>query len=311
MSEIFTIVVLPDSQRYVEDGFRDKRLHCFEKQIQWILDNKNEYNIRFVTHVGDIVHHRDSITERTAFFECIQQLNGRVPFGFCGGNHDLLFGEQAESVVLNRGKDVFLEEYTHPEILKLQDEYICTFRKEAHWINDCNHGYSNAQMFSVFGKKYMVIHLEYGPSDDTVEWAASLLLKHRDIPTFLTTHMFITPEEEQGITKRDSRLSTYQSNMVGEGDNAGFDIWNKLIVPYENVHCVLCGHYADERYMLLDTGTRKVAALQSDYELEKPYYGNGWMRLLRIDPSNKTMKVETYSPVLNEYKSGEKSCFVI
>lgn len=311
MSDSFMIVVLPDSQRYVEDGFREEKLHCLEKQIEWIIENKDKQNICFVTHVGDTVHHRDKIGERRAFFEQISRLKNVVPFGFCAGNHDTLFGERAAAVIAGRGKVVDAQELDQPAVRAVRDSYVAQFRKEAWWISDCDDAQSNAQVFTALGRQYLAIHLEYGPSDATMAWANALAEEYRNCPVLLTTHMFLTPEEPQGITRRESRLSTYQNNMVGEGDNAGIDIWEKLIVPHENVKWVVCGHYADERYMALDAGNRIVHAMQSDYELDKPYGGNGWMRLLTFTPSQGRLEVETYSPVLDAYRLREKSHFVI
>lgn len=305
------IVVLPDSQRYVEDGFRKERLHCLEKQIQWIIDHKEEKNICFVAHVGDTVHHRDRVGEREAFFQCISRLKDQVPFGFCAGNHELLFGERAVEVLAGREKVGTPEEFDQPEVRIVRDSYVREFRKESWWISDCDDGQSNAQVFTALGQKYLVLHLEYGPSDTTIEWAASLLKRYKDMPVLLVTHMFLTPEEPQGITRRESRLSTYQSNMVGEGDNAGIDIWEKLVLPYENVKWIVSGHYADERYMALDAGGRVVHAMTSDYELEKPWYGNGWMRLLTFTPEKGRLKVDTYTPVFDAYKMRPKSHFEI
>jgi len=34
----FTIVLLPDTQHYVEEGKYSKNLECFESQIQWIIE---------------------------------------------------------------------------------------------------------------------------------------------------------------------------------------------------------------------------------------------------------------------------------
>ena len=48
--ENFTIIVLPDTQYYSEGN-----LHVFDNQTQWIVNNIDEMNIVFVSHLGDIV----------------------------------------------------------------------------------------------------------------------------------------------------------------------------------------------------------------------------------------------------------------
>ena len=85
----FTIVLLPDTQHYVEEGKYSKNLECFESQIQWIIENKMKLNIVFVSHVGDIVQHHDIEDEFLRASNVMRKLDGVVPYGFCAGNHDM------------------------------------------------------------------------------------------------------------------------------------------------------------------------------------------------------------------------------
>ena len=48
----FTIIVLPDTQHYVQKDKYPETLKCFESQIQWIIENREKLNIVFVSHVG-------------------------------------------------------------------------------------------------------------------------------------------------------------------------------------------------------------------------------------------------------------------
>ncbi len=47
---LFTVVVLPDTQKYAE-----QQLQPFVDQTQWIADHAASENIAFVSHVGDVV----------------------------------------------------------------------------------------------------------------------------------------------------------------------------------------------------------------------------------------------------------------
>ncbi|HOP10740.1 MAG TPA: metallophosphoesterase [Oscillospiraceae bacterium] len=309
--EWFSVVILPDSQRYVEDGYREERIGCLQKQTDWILENREKENIKFVSHVGDYVHHRESVTERRAFFEVFDRLTGIVPFGICAGNHDLLFGERSKEVLDGRGKVFGCEIFDQPNVRRVRDAFFSQekYQKYDYWIDSCNDCQSNAQKFEALGQEYVIVHLEFSPSDHTVDWADGILKKYADIPAIITTHNFITPEEEFGVTTRNSRLSSYQENMAGEGDNAGTDILEKLVIPNQNVFMVLCGHFADQRFVTLKNEGREIYAMLSDYELEKPYYGNGWMRVLRFFPKQNRVSVSTYSPFLDEYKTDNKNKF--
>ena len=51
----FTIIVLPDTQHY-SDQFPE----IYTSQTQWIAENKDDLNIVFVSHMGDIVQNNDT-----------------------------------------------------------------------------------------------------------------------------------------------------------------------------------------------------------------------------------------------------------
>ena len=52
--EKFTIVVIPDTQKYTVS---EENMFYFEKQIEWIKNNYLNENIVFISHVGDIVEY--------------------------------------------------------------------------------------------------------------------------------------------------------------------------------------------------------------------------------------------------------------
>ncbi|MBE5784081.1 MAG: hypothetical protein E7329_12310 [Clostridiales bacterium] len=307
----FSIVVIPDSQHAVEEPGQEERIHCLQSQVNWILENKEKRNICFVSHVGDYVHHRENEKERRAFFDAVAPLFGQVPFGFCAGNHDILLSEQEAALLPAREKNVDAASFYQPKVQAIQEEALLKLRKETYWLCDRNGGQSSAQIFEACGQKYLALHLEYGPTDETVAWLQAIAQKNAHLPALLTTHMFLTPEESQGITRRESRLSTLQGNMVGAGNNAGEDILEKLIRPCKNIRWVFSGHYADERYLPLDLDGRTVHAMLSNYEWDKPYNGNSWLRLLTFFPDDRKIQVDTYSPLFDAFRIRKKSSFFL
>ena len=48
--DFLTVAVLPDTQ-----GYTDDYPAVFDMQTQWIVDHKDDWNIQFVSHLGDIV----------------------------------------------------------------------------------------------------------------------------------------------------------------------------------------------------------------------------------------------------------------
>ena len=87
----FTIVALPDSQYYTAEIHGSTR-DIFTSQTQWIVNHKDDSNIVFVLHEGDITD-GNSAPEWTNATTSISLLDGVVPYALAVGNHDGLMGE--------------------------------------------------------------------------------------------------------------------------------------------------------------------------------------------------------------------------
>ena len=86
---VFSVVMLPDTQFYSE-----KHPDVFHSQTRWIAEHIAEENIRFVTHVGDVVQNYDqSEAEWQVADDAMTRLDGLVPWGVAIGNHDYDLGE--------------------------------------------------------------------------------------------------------------------------------------------------------------------------------------------------------------------------
>lgn len=279
---LFTIVVIPDSQKYSE---HEHMIKFFDMQIDWIIRNKKRLNIKFVTHVGDMVQNDTIEEEFIRAYKSISKLDGIVPYGISAGNHDMHIG----------GKATFFKKYYN-------------IHKQKNLISCFNNSKNSAFTFSYYDDEYMIMHIEFAPTDEVLDWANDIIKNHPRHRVILTNHGFLTPEEDKGITTRYSRLSTCDNSLHFEGDNAGIDIYNKLILPYDNIFIVLSGHYYSQRTMKI-IANRTIYAIQSDYNLEKPYGGNAWMRVMQFVKTDSTINIHTYSPFFDKFKEGDDSNF--
>jgi hypothetical protein len=289
----FTIIVLPDTQHYVQKDKYPETLKCFESQIQWIIENREKLNIVFVSHVGDITESYG--TEEGEFLRAsnvMRKLDGIVPYGFCIGNHDM----QSDGTA-----NIFNKYFP-----------VSRYVKYDWWAGSFNGNRNNCQTFSVGGDDYLALHLEFCPTDEALQWANEMLDKYPSRRAFITTHSYVTPEEDgiNGITTRDSRLSTNHPGIHRQGDNAGIDILEKVIIPNRNVFMVLCGHYHGERLVVSELDGRKVYGMLSDYGFE-PHGGDGWLRVLQFVPSQNKIYVRIYSPYLKQFRTGTNSNFIL
>lgn len=284
----FCIVMLPDSQNYVKEKKHGEC--CWNSQIDWIFKNRDRLNIRFVTHVGDLVSdYREETQFQRAFFQ-LGRLNGAVPYGICPGNHDL----EAD------GTSPYWERYFPEEAGQLHSYWVGSYDKNKH----------NAQKIRVNDRDYLFLHLAYLPSDGAMTWAKEILEQNPGCYAVLTTHSFLINDwTEHGIVRRESRVSLTDNRIHHDGTNTGEDLFRELVVPYDCVKMVLSGHYYGSYHEELCVDGRRVHAILANYEYAYPFGGNGFMRIIRFDLARKRICNYTYSPLLDAYKLGEHEMF--
>ncbi|MCD6393212.1 MAG: DNRLRE domain-containing protein, partial [Planctomycetes bacterium] len=275
----FTIVVLPDTQYYSQNNPL-----IFDAQTQWIVQNAVADNIVFVTHEGDIVQNYDdqeqewinarnsmSILDPGLLELPIPTTDPVVPYGMALGNHDL--------------PGAFYNQY-----------FPYTRYEGLEWYGG-HYGSDNIntyQLISAGGMDLLILHLQYNPgstiTDPIIAWADGILKTYPDRMAIITTHAFL-----------DANAS-----HVGEG--AG--IWNVLVQGNDNVYFVLCGHISGEATRTDLVNGRYVHQLLADYQ-NQPNGGDGWLRVMRFAPSENTVYVETYSPLVDSYETDADSQFTL
>ena len=278
----FTVAVLPDTQRYSQ-SFPETYL----AQTEWIRDRAGPDNVKFVIHLGDVVHNVQVETEWENADRAHRALDGVVPYSMLPGNHDLdLDGE-----LLTRGTSLY-------------NKYFSPARFEAYpWygghMDEAND--NNYCFFQADGMQFMVLSLEFSPTDEMLHWAGGVLDAHPDLRVILATHCYMRPDG------RDTRCGQAKG-LVG---NSGEAIWDKLVRKHENVFMVLSGHVLGVGYQrsLNDAG-RPVHEILVDYQ-GLPNGGSGWLRTLRFVPAENKIYVKTYSPLLDEYNQDPKETFTL
>ena len=302
-SEDFSIVVLPDTQFYSQNGGTPS---IFEEQTQWIIDNKDALNIVFVAHVGDIVN----VPNAAQWIEADEALSlldpagdtELMPYGLSVGNHDqspigspgTLADEDSTTALFNQYFGV--------------DRYcpggICRSYYAGHYGDSNDNSY---QLFTAGGMDFITINLEYdqstiamipGPDDGSLTWsvmtwAEGLLATYSDRRAIINSHYIINGSairSNQGIRV----LNWFQDN--------------------DNVFLMVCGHYwqaarladptasgdADMDGVCDDPGQYCINTINADYQV-LDNGGNGWLRIMTFSPDNDTIRVQTYSPTLDAY----------
>jgi hypothetical protein len=282
----FTIVALPDTQRYSQLYPR----HFFN-QTNWIRDHVADEHIVFVTHEGDLVQNDgpgDADAEWDVADKAMSILDGVVPWGVVPGNHDY----DVQNYPLN-GAEAFRKHFGPARFAKYD------------WFGGASeNGLNTCQFFSAGGARFMMLHLEVDVPDEAIAWAKGVLAKHPGLPTIVTTHVYLS-NVDKGRGKSPF--------CRGDGNSAE-GLWQKLIAPSAQIVMVLGGHYGADggeyHQVSFNQADRPVLEMLADYQ-SGPEGGQGFLRLLRFVPARKEVHVMTFSPSTGRYQTGPESEFVL
>lgn len=266
--ENFTIIVLPDTQYYSEAN-----PHVFDNQTQWIVNNIDELNIVFVSHLGDLVDEWYSVEQWVNANNSMSKLDDQVPWAVLLGNHDGL--------------------YTDPDNFEI---YFGRERfKNESWYGGA-HGDGNKnsyQLFSAGADDYLFLNIQYDPNDDMLEWAGNVIDQNPSRRVIVATHEYI-----------DWHWNPWHS-PIGE------KIYEKLVEPHaDQIFLVLCGHIEEVETKTQFIDGNAVTEMIFDYQ-EQPNGGNGWLKILEFSPTQNKIFVRTYSPYLNKFNHDANSEFTI
>jgi hypothetical protein len=294
-----TIVLVPDTQYYAE-----KYPQIFQSQTDWILDNKDE--IDFVLQQGDLTQN-NSTNEWETVQSAFYKLNHEVPYVLAVGNHDM--GSKPGKFADNRDTELF-NSYFPFEMMSAMPGFRGSFESG----NMDNVFY----LFEAAGHKWMVMSLEFGPSNEMLAWANDQVAKHPEHTVILNTHSYMYSDStRQGLgdswRPQAYGIGTDSSTTVNDGEH----IWQKFVKKHANIRFVFSGHILNSGVGSLisvnDAGNHVYQFLANYQTAVKGSEngGNGYLRILKMDLKNNRLEVKTYSPYVDQYMSSEGQAFSI
>jgi len=289
----WTIVILPDVQNYATHFPGLLRL-----QTQWIVDHKDERRIAYVLQTGDVTN-RNSRMEWERADRAFRRLDGVVPYAIVPGNHD--YHQYAQF-----GRTTLMNDYFPPSRFESWPSFGGTM--EPGRIEN------NYHRFEAGGVKWLVIGLEWGPRDKTLDWADGILKKYADRKAIVLTHAYVYGDSTRydWAAKGMSQQNNPHLRAIPGGVNDGEEMWNKLIKKHANVLLVVNGHIPGDglgfQVSKADDGHR-VNEMAVDYQ-RCEIGGAAWLRLLEFLPDGKTVHARTYSPLYDRYKTDEQNQFI-
>jgi hypothetical protein len=250
----FTFVAMPDIQN--ETQYHSDML---QSQVNWILNNRVSQNIAFVAQQGDLTNNANTAEFTTAHNTLFQMSTNAptLPWSTCAGNHD------AANIA---GYDSYFG--------------------AANFLQSWYGGYSSHSSYQTFqanGRNYLVLNLEYNPSQAELNWAQGVITAHPGMPTIVNTHDYIA----YGSVRSSVGNTIWGGAVTGNADG--------LINGNAQVFMVVCGH---NHYAWNQTSTDKagkpVLELLADYQDTNS--GDGYLRLYQFDEAANQIHVKTYSP---------------
>ncbi len=276
----YSFALIGDTQNLV-DHDRRYGTNYTSYIYDWIVENKEAKKIEHVFGLGDITEHYGQ------FFACwdiakaqIDKLNGVVPYSLVRGNHD------------NPSK---LNEYfASSEAYTSQLEGVYEEGK-------INNAYRTLRVGNI---DYLLIVLDYGPSDDVLNWANDAIEAHPDHRVIISTHAYIGKNGEH-LDENSSTVPNTTGVDNGERNNPDM-MWDKLVSKHSNIDFVFCGHISTNDIVMTqregDNGNIVTEILVDPQQFDiNNNYETGMIALLCFSEDGKDVWVEYFSTYRGQY----------
>lgn len=259
----YTVVWLSDTQYYSE-----KYPHIFHKQIDWMINEREKWNIQYVIHTGDIVNRAEKNEQwlvADSVFAKLDQAN--IPYGVLAGNHDLTYG-------------VFYQKYWQ---YFGQDR----FQKKPYYGGSFQNNRGHYDLITIGNRSFLFLYLGWGIDKEGISWMNQVLRLYPDRTAIIATHKYL--------------------HKSGKRTFIGNRIFQKVVKKNQNVKMVLCGHYDNSQMVKTEIDDdhdgkpdRTVYEILADYQ-GGPNGGNGFLRLLHFYPDASKIFVRAYSPYTDQF----------
>ncbi|MBR5539491.1 MAG: metallophosphoesterase [Clostridia bacterium] len=266
----YTFAVIGDTQSMAKNFTEN-----FKDIYNYIYDYRDIMNIEAVIGLGDITDTKDGAElEWNAALhglKIIDNITINIPIR---GNHDNPYWYGKMMSKLNFA--TFTTKYQEGD---LRNNYYAT---------------------EIGGIPYLFLQIDYGPSDEILNWANNVVASHPNHNVIVSTHAYLTYD---GTTLDSNDI--HISNMANTADK----IWDKFVKKHENIVLVLSGHIGTDYVvttqrlgdkgnviteMLLDYQSTDNAASQYSKISEN---GLGVVNFFHFSEDGKTVTVETISTV--------------
>ena len=250
----------------------------FHKIYDWIVDNKDYKKIAYTIGLGDITNNDTDAEWGRArdSFEQMEQAGMRHTQ--VRGNHDSL----------NKFENFFKDDLYYKED-------IAGYYEDGKVAN-CY------RVFKVGSIDYLVLALDYGPSNGALEWANEVVSSHPYHNVIVVTHGYLF-RDGTTLDKNDP-LTPSVSNS--DDINDGEEIWQKFVKKHANITIVISGHtYCDNVLVseaIGDNGNTITQVLIDPQQMDREGLRTGLVAMFYFSNDGKNIQIEYYSTILELYE---------
>ncbi len=295
----FSFAVIPDTQDETTSASNPR----FGDRTQYLVDNRERLNLKYVLHTGDVVNWGWLVPSQFGVATAaVQRLaDAGIPYALALGNHDTsAVGWNGISGSTGYGGSAYAHNPDCPSRLGAAE---CRSRLLVRRTGAFNSAFPLSgvknlggvyeagkvdNMWTTFeagGTKWLVLTLELWPRTEVVAWAAKVVAGHPGHNVIVQTHSYLT-----------ARGGIDQTNG-GYGAKSGQYLHDTLIAKYANIKLVFSGHtgQAARRVDRGVHGNRIVSYLQAFHSR-----ATNPVRLVTIDPASGLVATSIVAPYTNE-----------
>ena len=292
----FTYAVFSDTHRYA-GGVDDRPLTNapFFSQVGWLATNIEAQRIVFITHAGDLAD-KNTVAHYQLAHELFGRFHGRVPYGVAPGNHDMTAERDMTRYQRFFGAAQF-------EAFPWYGGTYGGRRVGGKMLSGDNA--NSWQTFSAGGLDFVVVHLECNTPDEVLAWADGVLEQNRRRMAIVVAHAYLGPIDARDKLGAEEQAFGRMRWAKIPGGNTPEQMWEKCFSKHENVFLIVSGDQASVialRQVSRGVNGNVVHEVMANYPV--PADKEDWLRLYRFDPSAKTVRAITYSPVQDRVCTG-------
>ncbi len=290
----YTFAVIPDPQKVnsLYPGY-------YSDITDWILNNKDAYNIKAAMNLGDITD-GNYVFEWIRAKEAYDKLTGVIPYTLSLGNHDYVSGQLKGSFAADEERIT----KTFNRFFKQED-----YNKLESWGGAYDDSMDNTYQFVTVGKtKYMLMALEYQPRYEVLDWACEVVEKHPECKVIVTTHSHLLQDGTR--IEESPYVFTNPENSANPQE-----VWDRLLKVYPNILMLICGHESTMQNVVVknkgDNGNTVYEILIDNQDEDINLKGVGAVTLLGFYEDGTKIDFTTYSTFQDKYILSESNEFTL